>query len=279
MFERFTERARQVIVLAQDEAKLNKNDTIGREHLLVGLLREEEGLGARVLERFDVTVERLRADLPPKGDKVFGATTQIPFEADAKKVLELALREALSLGHNYIGTEHLLLAMVRCGAAIPGASAEQIRDAVIDLLVGRGAAREPLSEEALRAREDRVRAGDEARLGGYPLEEDRRPLEAELSVLNALQIELATRGFYASVTTFRVNEQYRGVAPAGDRKLLTMSGWHARLNVDYDTYDRTAMDVLAGLAADHGCRLEFSRKHGPTFRPEPGEAVAVVKVG
>src|SRR6266581_418530 len=110
LFERFTERARQVVVLAQDEARALKHNYIGTEHILLGLLREEEGLAARVLESLDITVEEVRAQVARivgQGDEV--TTGQIPFTPRAKKVLELALREALSLGHNYIGTEHILL--------------------------------------------------------------------------------------------------------------------------------------------------------------------------
>src|ERR671937_865385 len=110
MFERFTERARQVVVLAQEEARTLKHNYIGTEHILLGLLREEEGLAARVLESLDITVERVRAQvvrIVGSGEEV--TSGQIPFTPRAKKVLELALREALSLGHNYIGTEHKLL--------------------------------------------------------------------------------------------------------------------------------------------------------------------------
>jgi ATP-dependent Clp protease ATP-binding subunit ClpC len=114
VFERFTERARQVVVLAQEEARILKHNYIGTEHILLGLLREEEGLAARVLESLDITVERVRAQvvrIVGSGEEV--TSGQIPFTPRAKKVLELALREALSLGHNYIGTEHILLGLVR----------------------------------------------------------------------------------------------------------------------------------------------------------------------
>ena len=113
-FERFTERARHVVVLAQSEAGSLGHDYIGTEHILLGLLREEEGLAARVLESRDLTVEEVRAqvaDLVGRREPI--TQRQIPFTPHAKKVLELALREALSLGHNYIGTEHILLGLVR----------------------------------------------------------------------------------------------------------------------------------------------------------------------
>jgi ATP-dependent Clp protease ATP-binding subunit ClpA len=114
MFERFTERARQVVVLAQEEARTLRHNYIGTEHFLIGLLREEEGLAARVLNARDITEERVRVAVVRiigTGDEAFSG--QIPFTPRMKKVLEIALREALSCGHNYIGTEHLLLALLR----------------------------------------------------------------------------------------------------------------------------------------------------------------------
>jgi hypothetical protein len=114
VFERFTERARQAVVLAQEEAGTLKHNYIGTEHILLGLLREQEGLAARVLESLDITVERVRGQvvrIVGSGEEV--TSGQIPFTPRAKKVLELALREAHSLGHNYIGTEHILLGLVR----------------------------------------------------------------------------------------------------------------------------------------------------------------------
>src|ERR1700719_2334734 len=150
MFERFTERARQVVVLAQEEARTLKHNYIGTEHILLGLLREEEGLAARVLESLDITVERVRAQvvrIVGSGEEV--TSGQIPFTPRAKKVLELALREALSLGHNYIGTEHILLGLVRENEGVAArilldfdADAEKIRNEIIRMLSrpGRGEA-------------------------------------------------------------------------------------------------------------------------------------------
>jgi ATP-dependent Clp protease ATP-binding subunit ClpA len=114
MFERFTERARQVVVLAQEEARILKHNYIGTEHILLGLLREEEGLAARVLESLGITVEHVRAQVV----RIVGAgeetsSGQIPFTPRAKKTMELALRESQALAHNYIGTEHLLLGLLR----------------------------------------------------------------------------------------------------------------------------------------------------------------------
>src|SRR5689334_379988 len=146
LFERFPARARQVVVLAQDEARALKHNYIGTEHILLGLLREEEGLAARVLESLDITVEEVRAQVARivgQGDEV--TTGQIPFTPRAKKVLELALREALSLGHNYIGTEHILLGLVRENEGVAArilldfdADADKIRNEIIRMLSGPG---------------------------------------------------------------------------------------------------------------------------------------------
>jgi ATP-dependent Clp protease ATP-binding subunit ClpC len=119
MFERFTESARQAVVLAQDEARALRHDYIGTEHILLGMLREEQGLAARVLGPLGITIEAARTRVIAvvgRGDEVtYG---QMPFTPRAKKVLELSLREALSLGHEYIGTEHILLGLVRENAGV-----------------------------------------------------------------------------------------------------------------------------------------------------------------
>jgi ATP-dependent Clp protease ATP-binding subunit ClpC len=143
VFERFTERAREVVVLAQDEARALRHNYIGTEHILLGLLREEEGLAARVLESLDITVEEVRAQVARiigPGDEPI-VSGQIPFTPRAKKVLELSLREALSLKHNYIGTEHNLLGLVRENEGVAArilldfdADAEKIRNEIMRVL-------------------------------------------------------------------------------------------------------------------------------------------------
>jgi ATP-dependent Clp protease ATP-binding subunit ClpA len=142
MFERLSERARQVVVLAQEEARGLKHNYIGTEHILLGLVREEEGLAARVLESLDITVERVRAEvvrLVGSGEEV--PSGQIPFTPRAKKVLELTLREALILGYDYIGTEHILLGLVRENEGVAArilldfdADSEKIRNEVLRAL-------------------------------------------------------------------------------------------------------------------------------------------------
>jgi ATP-dependent Clp protease ATP-binding subunit ClpC len=135
----FTEPALQVVVLADEEARILKHNYLGTEHLLLGLLREERGLAARLLESLGVTVERVRGQVTRIVGSGEGSTSgQLPFTPRAKKVLELALREALSLGHNHIATEHILLSLVRenggGGARILldfGADAEKVRNEFI----------------------------------------------------------------------------------------------------------------------------------------------------
>src|ERR671937_406496 len=144
MFERFTERARQVVVHAQDEARALKHNYIGTEHLLLGLLRVEDGMAAKVLASLGVALEDVRArvaDTIGLGDEVKGG--EIPFTPRAKKVLELSLREALALGHNYIGTEHILLGLIRAGEGVAAqvlqtlrAHLNRVRQQVIQLLSG-----------------------------------------------------------------------------------------------------------------------------------------------
>jgi ClpA/ClpB-like protein len=144
VFERFTERARQVVVLAQEEARGLGHNYIGSEHILLGLLREEEGLAARVLESLGITLERVRTQVErivSRGEELTAG--QIPFTPRAKRVLERAHREALSLGHNYIGTEHLLLGLAREDEGVAtrilldfDADSETVRNAVIRMLSG-----------------------------------------------------------------------------------------------------------------------------------------------
>ena len=113
MFERFTDRARRVLVLAQEEARLLNHNFIGTEHILLGLIHEGEGVAAKALESLGISLEAVREKVEetigPAGSSTTGSP---PFTPRAKKVLELSLREALQLGHNYIGTEHMLLAML-----------------------------------------------------------------------------------------------------------------------------------------------------------------------
>ena len=152
MFERYTERARNVVVSAQDEARKAHHNYVGTEHLLLGLLREKDTLAEKVLTLFDVTedeVRQLMTGIVGVGDSALQGV-QLPFSPRSKKVLELSLREALSLGHNYIGTEHILLGLVREDDGVAcqilfdiGLTADKVRDEVIRMLSGPGRVKTP----------------------------------------------------------------------------------------------------------------------------------------
>src|ERR1700710_338812 len=144
MFERFTDRARRVVVLAQEEARMLNHNYIGTEHILLGLIHEGEGVAAKALESLGISLEGVRQQV----EEIIGLGQQapsghIPFTPRAKKVLELSLREALQLGHNYIGTEHILLGLIREGEGVAaqvlvklGADLSRVRQQVIQLLSG-----------------------------------------------------------------------------------------------------------------------------------------------
>ena len=148
MFERFTDRARRTVVLAQEEARLLQHNYIGTEHLLLGLIHEGEGVAAKALESLGIGLAAVRQQV----EEIIGRGQQapsghIPFTPRAKKVLELALREAIQLGHNYIGTEHILLGLIREGDGVAaqvlvrlGADLNRTRQRVIEVLHGHGEA-------------------------------------------------------------------------------------------------------------------------------------------
>jgi ATP-dependent Clp protease ATP-binding subunit ClpA len=144
MFERFSQRARRVVVLAQEEARMLNHNYIGTEHILLGLIREGSGVAARALESLGISLEAVRQQV----EQIIGRGQQapsghVPFTPRAKKVLELSLREAKALGHNYIGTEHILLGLIREGSGVAaqvlvklGADLNRVRHQVVQLLYG-----------------------------------------------------------------------------------------------------------------------------------------------
>ncbi|ASW58046.1 ATP-dependent Clp protease ATP-binding subunit [Plantactinospora sp. KBS50] len=156
MFERFTDRARRVVVLAQEEARMLNHNYIGTEHILLGLIHEGEGVAAKALESLGISLEGVRQQV----EEIIGQGQQapsghIPFTPRAKKVLELSLREALQLGHNYIGTEHILLGLIREGEGVAaqvlvklGADLNRVRQQVIQLLSGYQQGKEPAAAGA-----------------------------------------------------------------------------------------------------------------------------------
>jgi prophage maintenance system killer protein len=180
-FRRFTDRARRVVVLAQQEARLLQHGYIGTEHLLLGLLREGDGVAAKTLESLGVSREAVRGQV----EEIIGRglnppPSHIPFTPRAKKVLELSLREALALGHNYIGTEHLLLGLLCEGKGVAaqvlvrlGADHDRVRDRALDMLTGRIGLPVPEAE----------RAGD---VGVQALVEENQRMYRELDRLRQL---------------------------------------------------------------------------------------------
>jgi ATP-dependent Clp protease ATP-binding subunit ClpA len=146
VFERFTDRARRVVVLTQEEARLLNHNYVGTEHMLLGLIREGQGVAATALESLHISLEAVRKQV----EKIIGrgeaAPTEFPFTPRAKKVLELSFREAQQLGHNHIGTEHILLGLIREGEGVAaqvlqglGADLNHVRQTVIQEMTGHAA--------------------------------------------------------------------------------------------------------------------------------------------
>ncbi|MEJ1112259.1 MULTISPECIES: P-loop NTPase fold protein [unclassified Kribbella] len=192
MFERFTDRARTVVVLSQEEARGLSHEHIGTEHILLGLIHEGEGVGAAVLERLGVSLETARSqveEIVGRGEQAPGG--HIPFTPRAKRVLEYALREALQLGHNYIGTEHILLGLIREGEGVAaqvlvklGADLNSVRRQVIELLEDRVAVDAPeiASLELDKLGQNLTALAREGKL--YPVIGREREVERTLQVLS-----------------------------------------------------------------------------------------------
>jgi ATP-dependent Clp protease ATP-binding subunit ClpC len=220
MFERFTDRARNVVVLAQEEARLLKHNYIGTEHILLGLARESDGLAAKALEALGIGLEAVRAqvvEIIGRGQE--SPSGHIPFTPRAKKVLELSLREALQFGHNYIGTEHILLGLIREGDGVAaqvlvrlGGDLSAIRQQVIRLLKENPTTDElPRAAQAAQSQAAQARA---ARLAGSPA-------EAELvsRAEGALPVGLASPAESASLNG-KLNEVLSRLDSIGNRMTL-----------------------------------------------------------
>ena len=191
MFERFTEKARRVIVYAQEEARMLNQNYIGTEHLLLGLIREQDGIAAKALESLNISLEDVHQQVEDLiGRGTFVPTGHIPFTPRAKKVLELSLREALQLGHNYIGTEHILLGLIREGEGVAaqvllnlGADLEKVRSAVIQLLSGHYG-------KQVEAGEERGRGGNGALLDEFGRNLTRQAREGKLDPVIGREVEI-----------------------------------------------------------------------------------------
>jgi ATP-dependent Clp protease ATP-binding subunit ClpA len=184
MFERFTDRARRVVVLAQQEARLLNHDYIGTEHLLLGLAHEGQGVAATALESLGISLDDARSQVQEVIGQGPGTPSgHIPFTPRAKKVLELSLREAKQLGHNYIGTEHILLGLVREGEGVAaqvlirlGGDLSRVRQQVVQLLGGSAGG----AEAAAGMRPVPMPPPEELREAGERLAEVRRQKEAAI---------------------------------------------------------------------------------------------------
>jgi Clp amino terminal domain, pathogenicity island component len=266
MFERFTDRARRVVVLAQEEARLLDHNYIGTEHILLGLIHEGEGVAARALESLDVSLEAVRAEVTEIiGRGAEAPTGHIPFTPRSKKVLELSLREALELGHNYIGTEHILLGLLREGQGVGaqvlvklGAGRDQVRRVVIQLLSGYAGGRPPEQRAAGSGRPPMapVAAGPGFYAEREPPELVRVvPLAREVAVESGLRVVLISLEIWSGWFDLRYALLPRMDAPPQETAL----DWRAAddLGTDY---------TLTGLAAGGG---PFLRVQQLDFRPAP----------
>jgi ATP-dependent Clp protease ATP-binding subunit ClpA len=188
MFERFTDRARRVVVLAQEEARLLNHNYIGTEHILLGLIHEGEGVAATSLESLGISLEAVRGQVEEIiGQGQSAPTGHIPFTPRAKKVLELSLREAKQLGHNSIGTEHILLGLVREGEGVAaqvlvelGADLSRVRQQVIQVMSGYAGGTVAAEQAEARTRLVRMTVPEDLRQAEVKLAHVRRAKEAAI---------------------------------------------------------------------------------------------------
>ena len=273
MFERFTDRARRVVVLAQEEARLLNHNYIGTEHLMLGLIHEGEGVAAQALTRLGVSLDAVRAEV----EEIIGRGVEqpgghIPFTPRAKKVLELSLREALELGHNYIGTEHILLGLLREGQGVGaqvlvklGADRDRVRRQVVQLLSGYAGGVPPEQAAARLSRPPMapVAAGPGFYAEGEPPELVRVvPLAREVVTESGLRVVLVSLEIWSGWFDLRYALLPRTAAP-----LLEIA-------LDWRVADDLGTDyTLTGMAAGGGPLLYI---HQLDFRPAPPEDARIL---
>jgi len=242
MFEQFTDQARRVVVLAQEEARRLNHNYIGTEHLLLGLIHEGEGVAAKALESFDISLEAGRAQVQERiGRGLRGPTGHIPFTPRAKKVLELALREALQLGHNSIGTEHILLGILREGEGVAaqvlagfGADYARVRERVVLLLSG-----------------EREQVGPRARLVHMTVPEDLRELEEQVARVRRQRQAAIEAGDLDGAAALRDREQQL-LADRARREQEWMAGVGVAAVVEENQRLHGEVERLRGLLRQHG---------------------------
>jgi hypothetical protein len=279
MFERFTDRARRVVVLAQEEARLLNHNYIGTEHILLGLIHEEEGVGALALKSLGVSLEAARARVEGIiGQGQSAPTGHIPFTPRSKKVLELSLREALQLGHNYIGTEHILLGLVREGEGVAaqvlvklGADQDRVRQQVIELLSGSAAGRPPeqVSPSQVRLSQEAVTAMVAGGPGAFQAESAELvrvvPVAREVFRGLGVRVVLISLEIWSGWLDLRY-----AVLPEGRQAPPQLVGFDLRVADDAGT-----VYELMGTATGGG-RLLYVIQLG--FRPAPPEGVRVLTI-
>jgi ATP-dependent Clp protease ATP-binding subunit ClpC len=242
-----------VVVLAQEEARALKHNYIGTEHILLGLLREEEGLAARVLQSLDITVERVRAQvvrIVGSGEEV--TSGQIPFTPRAKKALELALRESLSLGHNYIGTEHILLGLVpenegvavRIRPKLRPPEREENEGVAIRILLDFDADAEKIRNEVLQ-----LLSGPEGPVTSPP-----RLMSGPMSETSILISPTARVRRLLMTAGARALDDGRSQIDAADLLLAL-------------TRDETTSPLLADLGVDEAAMRKAIKRHPPSTEP------------
>lgn len=220
MFERFTDRAQQVVVLAQEEARLLNHNSIGTEHLLLGLVHDGEGVAAKALASLSISLEAVRAqviEIVGKGDSA-PPGGHIPFTPRAKKVFELSLREALQLGHDYIGTEHLLLGLVREGQGVAA-----------QVLVSMGANLRPLRDQVIKLL--KVSPGPETQTGDFdaaawpsPLDEERWLTAQRTMSARSREVLERALGEALAAAAPEIDPEHLLLALLGDADLLRRAG-------------------------------------------------------
>ena len=272
MFERFTDGSRRVVVLAQDEARRLNHDYIGTEHILLGLIREGDGVAARTLESLGISLDAVRQQV----EEIIGRGQQapsghIPFTPRAKKVLELSLRESLQLGHDYIGTEHILLGLIREGDGVAaqvlvklGADLNRVRLQVVQLLHGyqgqdvRSAGSQPrepapagLSDEAL-ARFDALDRRLTALERWVSMQPDLEDLDQEIAQVRREKEAAAARQDSQAITALRGKEKQL-LAARADREKEWAGSAAGRRTVAKEL-DRltTELERLRATLREHG---------------------------
>jgi Clp amino terminal domain, pathogenicity island component len=277
MFERFTDRARRVVVLAQEEARLLNHNYIGTEHLLLGLIHEQEGVAARALTELGISLETIRVEVEEIiGQGQSAPTGHIPFTPRAKKVLELSLREALQLGHNYIGTEHILLGLIREGEGVAaqllvklGGSLGRVRSKVIQVLSDAGPSPEQVPIGQVRLSQEAVTAMVAGGPGAFQAESAELvrvvPLAREVFRGLGVRVVLISLEIWSGWLDLRY-----AVLPEGRQAPPQLVGFDLRVADDAGT-----VYELMGTATGGG-RLLYVIQLG--FRPAPPEGARVLTI-